>query len=98
MGRNRELRHVQTFVLQKPYFVLYTAAKSGKASICADDTVAGDNDRDGIVAHGTAHCLGRHMRFIQIRSCLPGDLAVSGDLPVGNLAEKSPDFLAKRAS
>ena len=67
----------------------------GEAAVSTDNPVAGDEQGDGVMPYGPAHCLGRHMR-----QTAPGgndrcDFSVGPGLPVRNGQKNIPYRLAE---
>lgn len=49
--------HIGSFQLEELYLCADAPGIARKAAVCAHDPMAGDNNGDGIVAHGPAHGL-----------------------------------------
>lgn len=60
-----EAGHIDAFMLQKPALFFDTAGIAGKTSGSSYDTVAGDNNGNGIVPHCSADRLRGKTRFSQ---------------------------------
>src|SRR5699024_8056298 len=69
-----------------------------QASIAPNDPVAGNDDRDRIVADRPAYCLAGHGRFSQYFCRLTRQRSVSSHLSVRNPAQQFPDCLLESCS
>lgn len=85
-------------IVESPAVAREGLARTGVGSAGAEDTVAGDYEGDGIVADGSADCLGRHRREPALLGDPGCNLAVGHSLPVGdsqhNLADPLPEGAA----
>lgn len=51
--------HVHALQLQQELLVGHASGVACQTSVATHNPVTGDQNGDGVVAHGTAHCLGR---------------------------------------
>ena len=72
------------FQRQQFFFSPDAAGIPGEASVCPNHTVAGNDNRNLVVADRTAHCLGGQIRKASFCSQLFCDGSVSGGFAVGN--------------
>jgi len=59
MEKTISLAEMVFFELQKVFFFIHTAGVAGEFSTCAQNSMAGDKDGDGVSSHSAAYGLGR---------------------------------------
>ena len=74
------------------------ALVAGESSVCAHDAVAGDDDRDGVAAHGSAYGLRGHLGLVCLRCDFLGNVAVCGGRAVWDSLEDVPDCKLERCA
>src|SRR6202020_2115517 len=85
--RRRRRLAMRGLEIEQEALALKAAGVAGEPAALADDAVAGDDHREGIVANGTPH------RASQGDVAeLAGEVAVGGRLAVGNLLDETPDL------
>src|SRR5699024_4290601 len=77
-------------MLQQPALALYAAAIANQISVGSNHAMAGDDDRDWILAVGTTHSthlfsIAQHLSHLSITGCLS----------IGDVAKLLPDRLLK---
>ena len=65
--------------------------------MASNDPMAGNDQRDRVMADGAAHCLCRHMAAC-LHSNFGGDVTVGHRMPIGNGKQNIPNLLAKRSA
>ena len=88
--------HVHALQLQQELLVGHASGVACQTSVAAHNPVTGDQNGDGVVAHGAAHCLGRGRNPLAPER--PGQGAVCGDRAVGDLQQQAPHRLAEGAA
>ena len=94
--RHKKSGHVGPFQFQQLHFSFDPSGVPGQTSACADNAVAGNDDRYFVVSDGAADGLRGHPRKTRRPGQLPRDLAVGRGLPVGDLQKNCPYGLAER--
>lgn len=89
---------VRPFELQQAFFFTDSSGIAGETSAGADDPVAGDQDRNGIVSNSAAHGLGRHGGLPQACRQLPRDASVGAEFSMGDLQKNVPYRFLKRGA
>ena len=69
-------------MFQQPHLPGHAAAVSSQASAGPHHPVAGNDQADGVVAHGAAYGLGRHLFFPRLSCHLPGDGPIGHGLSI----------------
>ena len=69
-----------------------------EASVGADNTVAGDNDGNGVMSYSTAHCLTGHTLFAHGGCQLASDFTIGDAMAVGDSAQYFPYRLPEWAA
>ena len=83
---------------KEPFFFLEAACVACKPASAADNTMARNDNADGIAAHSLSHSLSRHFHFFGTNCCFPGNIPVGYGLTVRNSTEDLPDLLLERCS
>ena len=81
------------FVVEQPLFALQAAAVTGEAAVFADDTVAGNEDREAVGTVGSGH--GAHGGRV---AELFGQRLIMGGFAVGDGLQRIPHLPLKRAA
>lgn len=93
--RHKEIRHISIFHREQLYFLIDSSGVPGEAPIRADDTVAGDNQQNGVMSDRSANCLCGH----PIKSMLFGyfvrNLSVGHSSTEGNGEHNFPYLFSK---
>ena len=89
---------VNTLMLQKKNLFVNAAGIACQASVCADDTVAGDYNRNRIVADSVSDRLSRHSFKAVEMSDFFCDFAVGRCFAVRDFTKNSPNGLTKFAA
>ena len=85
-------------MLQECNLLIQPTRIAGKASVCAYYAMTRDNDRDGVVSHGSTHSKRCHVLFSHKLRSFFGKLAIGRSLSIRNFAEELPNDLAKLAA
>ncbi len=93
-----EFVRVHAFELQQTDLFVEASGVSGKTAVGSHHAMAGNDDGNGIVPHGTAYGLGRHVRSVKGFGGKSGELFVGDDFAAGNTAQRLPDELPERTS
>lgn len=81
---------IRLFHRQEPSLSVETARVTRQASVCADDSVAWYNQRNGIMTDRAADSLGRHVRAACLRRDFVRDFAIGYGLSEGNRKKDFP--------
>ena len=73
-----------TFQIQKRDFSFNPPGITGEAAICSQDSVAGNDDGNGVASHCAAYGLGGHMGKATLLCNHPGNLPVGHGLSIGD--------------
>ena len=86
------------FPPEQPVLALEAGGIAGQAAVGADDAVAGYDERNGVVAHGAADCLGGHPAAAAVSGQPGGNRPIAHRGAIGDLAQDRPDSLTERRS
>ncbi len=84
------------FPAEQPFLAVEAGGVAGQAAVGTDDAVAGNDERDGVVAHGAADCLGGHPAAAAAGGQPGGNRAVSHRGSVRDLLKNLPDRQPER--